>query len=124
MLNTCKIVAFVLTQDAAKARNFYEGLLGLGFVSDDPFALVLDANGIMLRVVKTKNFTPLSSTVLGWEIPDIENGVAELAARGIQFQNYGLPGQDERGIWNAPGGARVAWFKDPDGNLLSVSQPA
>jgi catechol 2,3-dioxygenase-like lactoylglutathione lyase family enzyme len=122
MLNTCKIVAFVLTEDAVKARDFYEGLLGLRFVSDDPFALVLDANGIMLRVVKMKSFTPLPSTVLGWEIPDIEKEVSELAAKGIKFQSYGLPGQDERGIWGAPGGGRVAWCKDPDGNVLSVSQ--
>ena len=84
--------------------------------------MVFDANGIMLRVVKAGKFTPQQFTVLGWEVSDIGAIVSALAKKGVKFEKYGMPGQDERGIWSAPGGAKVAWFKDPDGNVLSVSQ--
>jgi hypothetical protein len=94
----------------------------LGFVSQDAFALVLNCNGNMIRIPQLKEFTPQSFTVLGWEVADIEKMVPELQHKGISFEKYGFPGQDERGIWSAPGGAKVAWFKDPDGNLLSISQ--
>ena len=122
MLGSNKIVAFVPTRDSAQARAFYEGTLGLKFVTDDGFALVLDANGIMIRVAKVPEFKPAQFTILGWEVLDIESTVSDLAKEGVRFEKYGLPGQDERGIWSAPGGAKVAWFKDPDGNVLSVSQ--
>jgi catechol 2,3-dioxygenase-like lactoylglutathione lyase family enzyme len=122
MLNDSKLIGFVATSDYAKARAFYEGQLGLRFVSQDQFALVLDSNGNMLRIPKAKEIKPQSFTVLGWEVTDIEEKVSQLQKKGITFEIYGLPGQDERGIWSAPGGAKVAWFKDPDGNLLSLSQ--
>ncbi len=122
MLATKKIVAFVPTTDYAKAKNFYADILGLTLVSEDPFAMVFDANAIMLRVVKAGTFTPQHFTVLGWEVSDIGAIVSGLAKKGVKFEKYGMPGQDERGIWSAPGGAKVAWFKDPDGNVLSVSQ--
>jgi len=122
MLGSNKIVAFVPTRDSAQARAFYEGRLGLKFVMDDGFALVLDANGIMVRVAKVQEFKPAQFTILGWEVSDIDSAVSDLAKRGVRFEKYGLPSQDERGIWSAPGGAKVAWFKDPDGNMLSVSQ--
>jgi len=123
MLGAHKIIAFVPTTDAQRARDFYEQKLGLKFVSDDSFALVFDANGIMLRVVKLKEYAPAQFTILGWEVPDALQAVSKLQARGVQFERYPWAQQDELGIWNAPGGAKVAWFKDPDGNVLSISQP-
>jgi catechol 2,3-dioxygenase-like lactoylglutathione lyase family enzyme len=122
MLGTKNIVAFVPTTDFDKARAFYEGILGLRFVQNDGFALVLDANGIMIRVAKVPDFTPFPWTILGWQVTDIENDVAALRERGVEFQRYGFPGQAENGVWTAPSGDKVAWFKDPDGNTLSVSQ--
>lgn len=122
MLNDQKIVAFVPTADAAKARPFYESTLGLRVISEDGFALVLDANGTMLRVTSVQNFKPQQFTILGWDVADINEAVSRLHERGVRFENYGMPGQDERGIWKSPNGARVAWFKDPDGNVLSLTQ--
>jgi catechol 2,3-dioxygenase-like lactoylglutathione lyase family enzyme len=122
MLNTAKIIAFVPIRDSQQSRPFYEGVLGLRFVSDDPFALVMDSNGVMVRLAKTPKFTPAGFTVMGWEVSAIEKAVAALMKTGVTFEKFpGLP-QDELGIWAAPGGAKVAWFKDPDGNILSLSQ--
>jgi catechol 2,3-dioxygenase-like lactoylglutathione lyase family enzyme len=122
MLGSIDIVAFVPTKDAAKARAFYEGVLGLRFVKDDGFAMVLDANGVMVRVAKTPDFKPAQFTILGWQVTDIENLVQELTKQGVQFEVFGFFKQDQLGIWTAPTGDKVAWFKDPDGNILSVSQ--
>jgi catechol 2,3-dioxygenase-like lactoylglutathione lyase family enzyme len=119
MLGSTDIVAFVAITDAEKARVFYEGVLGLRFVKDDGFALVFDANGIMVRAAKMKEVVPAQSTVLGWQVRNIENVV-----RGLQgkFEIFGFFKQDELGIWTAPTGDKVAWFKDLDGNVLSVSE--
>jgi catechol 2,3-dioxygenase-like lactoylglutathione lyase family enzyme len=122
MLGSNKIVAFVPTRDSAQARAFYEDTLGLKFLTDDGFALVLEANGIMVRIAKVPEFKPAQFTILGWEVSGIESVVSDLGKKGVRFEKYGFPGQDEHGIWSAPGGAKVAWFKDPDGNILSVSQ--
>jgi catechol 2,3-dioxygenase-like lactoylglutathione lyase family enzyme len=123
MLGAINIVAFVPTRDAGKAREFYEGVLGLRFVKDDGFAMVLDANGIMIRVAKVgKDFTPAQFTTLGWQVSGIEDVVRGLRKKGVQFEIFGFFKQDELGIWTAPTGDKVAWFKDPDGNILSVSQ--
>jgi catechol 2,3-dioxygenase-like lactoylglutathione lyase family enzyme len=122
MLGSNNIVAFVPTKDATKSRAFYEGVLGLRFVKDDGFALVLNANGIMVRVSQAPQFTPAQFTILGWEVTDIEKMVAELREKGVQFERYGFIEQDDLGIWTAPTGDKVTWFKDPDGNVLSVSQ--
>jgi catechol 2,3-dioxygenase-like lactoylglutathione lyase family enzyme len=122
MLGSKNIVAFVPTKDPAKARQFYEGVLGLRFVKDDRFALVLDANGIMVRVAKAADFKPVPFTILGWQVSEIEKVVAALQEKGVHFEIFGFLEQDQLGIWTAPGGDKVAWFKDPDGNLLSVSQ--
>ncbi|MGD0698236.1 MAG: VOC family protein [Terriglobia bacterium] len=122
MLGSNKIVAFVPTRDASKARAFYEGVLGLRFVSEDQFAVVFDANGIMLRVARVPEYKPQQFTILGWEVREIEKAATSLEEKGARFEQYGIPGQDERGIWTAPGGAKVAWFKDPDGNILSISE--
>jgi len=121
MLGTVNVVAFVPTKDAEKARAFYEGVLGLRFVKDDGFALVLDANGVMVRVARAQ-FTPAPFTILGWQVTEIEKVVAGLQEKGVHFERFGFFEQDELGIWTAPTGDKVAWFKDPDGNVLSVSQ--
>jgi catechol 2,3-dioxygenase-like lactoylglutathione lyase family enzyme len=122
MLGSTNIVSFIPIKDSEKARAFYEGVLGLRFVKDDGFALVLEANGIMVRAAKMKEFTPAQFTILGWQVSDIEQVVRGLAARGVHFEIFGFFKQDELGIWTAPTGDKVAWFKDPDGNILSVSQ--
>ena len=122
MLGSTNIVAFVPTKDSEKARAFYEGVLGLRFIKDDGFAMVLDANGIMIRVAKVPQFTPAQFTILGWQVKDIENFATELTKRGVHFEIFGFVKQDALGIWTAPTGDKVAWFKDPDGNILSVSE--
>ena len=122
MLTTGKLVGFVPTKDSGRAREFYEGKLGLQFVSDDQFALVMQSGGNMIRIAKGADFKPAQYTVLGWEVTDIEAEVKSLNARGVTFEKYPFVEDKQLGIWNAPGGARVAWFKDPDGNVLSLSQ--
>lgn len=122
MLAKNKIVGFVPIKDAKRAKTFYEKALGLKFVSDDGFALVFDANGNMLRLVKVKDWEPPQFTILGWEVTDIEDMVKALQKNGVEFQKYPWMPQDQPAIWTAPGGARIAWFKDPDGNVLSISQ--
>ncbi|HKM90750.1 MAG TPA: VOC family protein [Candidatus Acidoferrales bacterium] len=122
MLSSAKMMGFVLTEDYDKARAFYGGKLGLRFVSHDQFALALRAGENMVRISKMPNFTPLQSTMLGWEVGDIEAVVGWLQKRGVEFQKYPFVQDRERGIWTAPGGDMVAWFKDPDGNVLSVAQ--
>jgi catechol 2,3-dioxygenase-like lactoylglutathione lyase family enzyme len=123
VLANTPIIAFIPTRDAAAARTFYEGLLGLRFVSDDQFALVMDANGTMLRITPVGDFTPFPFTILGWQVPDIDQTVNDLTTKGLKFQRYGFLEQSPNGIWTAPGNAaKVAWFTDPDGNTLSLSQ--
>ena len=117
-----KIISFVATVKPEKARLFYEKTLGLKFVSEDPFAIVFDVNGTMLRVQKVKEFVAAGYTVLGWEVADIRGEIEELAAKGVKFEVFPGIGQDELGVWTSPAGGKIAWFKDPDGNLLSVSQ--
>jgi catechol 2,3-dioxygenase-like lactoylglutathione lyase family enzyme len=124
MLGSTDIIAFVPTKNAGKARSFYEGVLGLQFVSDDDFAMVFDANGIMIRVVKTQQFTPVPYTILGWRVKGIEKVVTALLEKGVHFERFGFFQQDDRGIWITPDGDKVAWFKDPDGNTLSISEHA
>lgn len=122
MLGTADLVAFVPITDALRAREFYEGKLGLRFVNDDGFALVFDSKGTRLRAVKMKEVKPPQFTVLGWEVRPIEKAITSLRDRGVHFEIFGFFQQDELGIWTAPSGDRVAWFKDPDGNILSISE--
>jgi catechol 2,3-dioxygenase-like lactoylglutathione lyase family enzyme len=122
MLGSTNIVAFVPTKDSEKARAFYEGVLGLRFVKDDGFAVVLDANGIMIRVAKVPQLTPAQFTILGWQVKDIKKVAQELRKKGVHFEIFGFFKQDELGIWTAPTEDKVAWFKDPDGNILSLSE--
>jgi catechol 2,3-dioxygenase-like lactoylglutathione lyase family enzyme len=122
MFNTAKLIAFVPIRDSQRSRPFYEGVLGLRFISDDPFALVMDSNGVAIRLSKVPEFTPAGFTVMGWEVSKIEEEVAALQKKGAVFEKFPGLQQDESGICAAPGGAKVVWFKDPDGNILSLSQ--
>jgi catechol 2,3-dioxygenase-like lactoylglutathione lyase family enzyme len=122
MESSAKLVAFVPTRDFGKARSFYEGVLGLKFISQDGFALVMDSNGTRVRITKVGDFTPAHFTILGWQVQDIEGSVKALGSKGATFERFPGIQQDKLGIWTAPGGDQVAWFKDPDGNILSVSQ--
>jgi catechol 2,3-dioxygenase-like lactoylglutathione lyase family enzyme len=122
MLTHSPLVAFVPTKDATRSRRFYEKILGLRFINDDSFAIVMDSNGTMVRIVRVGDFTPFPFTILGWQVGDIHRTVAEMAGRGVEFSRYGFLEQAEDGVWSAPGGAKVAWFTDPDGNTLSLSQ--
>ncbi|HEY1767100.1 MAG TPA: VOC family protein [Terracidiphilus sp.] len=119
-----KVVTFLLTRNSEAALGFYRDVLGVKFLRDDGFALLFDMNGIMLRIGKVPSFTPAQNTVLGWESKDIGSAMERLAQRGVIFERYPNMGQDERGICAFPTGDKVAWFKDPDGNVLSISQHA
>jgi catechol 2,3-dioxygenase-like lactoylglutathione lyase family enzyme len=112
----------VATTDAARARTFYEGVLGLRLVADEPFALVFDLAGVMLRVAKVEQFAPQPFTVLGWRVSDVVAAVSALSRKGVAFERFPGMDQDELGVCAFPDGGRVAWFKDPDGNLLSLTQ--
>ena len=123
MLTDCDPITFVPTTRPEAAKRFYLETLGLRFVSDDPFAIVFECGGgIRLRVEKVPAFQPLPFTVLGWKVDDIARTVAGLLERGVRFERYDGLAQDERGVWTAPSGARIAWFKDPDGNTLSLTE--
>jgi catechol 2,3-dioxygenase-like lactoylglutathione lyase family enzyme len=121
MLDVFPLVAFAATTDGARARAFYEQVLGLKVVFEDPSAVVFSANGIELRLQKVPHFNSQPHTVLGWSVTALPDIVDDLLQRGVVFERYGFLDQDHRGIWTAPSGARVAWFKDPDGNLLSLT---
>lgn len=124
ILGGSDLVAFAPTTDPAKARAFYEGVLGLRLIADEkPFALVFDANGIMLRVTIVPELRPFPFTVLGWRVEAIQHVAERLSASGVEFQRFpGMNDKDPHGIWTSPSGARIAWFKDPDGNTLSVTE--
>jgi catechol 2,3-dioxygenase-like lactoylglutathione lyase family enzyme len=123
MLSNHKIVALVAISDGDKAKSFYVDKLGLKFLSDDGFAIVLDANGNKVRLTKMKEVKPQPFTVLGWETADIAADIRQLQGNGVAFERFhDFMKQDELGVWTAPDGTKVAWFKDPDGNILSLSQ--
>ena len=122
MLANAKIGSFVATADPAKARDFYENILGLEFVSDEPYALVFNANGTTLRIQKVREVLVAPYTEIGWHVKDISSVVTKLKERGVDFVIVEGFGQDELGIVTFPGGAKVAWFKDPDGNTLSLDE--
>jgi catechol 2,3-dioxygenase-like lactoylglutathione lyase family enzyme len=121
-MTNSKIICFVATRDAAAARTFYETTLGLKCVSEDPFAIVFDVDGTMLRVQKVQELTPAKYTALGWEVADIAARIRELRNKGVRFERFpGMP-QNDSGVWTSPAGAKIAWFKDPDGNTLSLTE--
>ena len=122
MLESSHIVAFAATTDLHRARAFYEQVLGLPVAEHNDFACVLDANGTMLRITAVPEVCQAGYTVLGWRVADIAASVRGLAARGVVFLRYDGMDQDGDGVWTAPGGGKVAWFADPDGNILSLTQ--
>ena len=119
-----KMIGFVTTSDPEKARQFYGDVLGFRLIREDEYALVFDANGLMLRVGKGRRAPPPPNTILGWEVADIHAAIRALTASGVKFEQFNLPfmKQDEHGVWTPPTGDQVAWFKDPDGNTLSISR--
>jgi catechol 2,3-dioxygenase-like lactoylglutathione lyase family enzyme len=122
-LGKYNIIGFVNIVDVDQAKAFYRDTLGLHLISEEPpFALVFEANGIMLRLGMVKELAPARGTVLGWQVPDISAAIRQLEEAGVRFERYGQLKQDELGIWASPTGAKVAWFKDPDGNILSLSE--
>jgi predicted enzyme related to lactoylglutathione lyase len=121
-LGSADLIAFVPTKDMGKARPFYERTLGLPMEGQSPVACAFRAGGVLLRVIVVEQLTPFPFTLLGWSVDDIAATVAALTARGVAFDRFEGVEQDELGVWRSPGGARVAWFKDPDGNTLSLTQ--
>jgi catechol 2,3-dioxygenase-like lactoylglutathione lyase family enzyme len=115
-------VLFLATANAEKSRAFYERVLGLAFVADEPPALVFRVGDRMLRIQKVERVHAAPYTALGWAVPDIRQTVRDLCAAGVVFQRYNGLNQDSDGIWPAPSGAQVAWFQDPDGHVLSLTQ--
>jgi catechol 2,3-dioxygenase-like lactoylglutathione lyase family enzyme len=122
MLNTAGLIAFAATAKPKAARAFYEKTLGLKLVEDSPFALVFDVSGTMLRVQKVESVNATGYTALGWRVADIGKAVRKLADRGVVFERYPGMDQDKAGVWTSPAGALIAWFNDPDGNILSLTQ--
>jgi catechol 2,3-dioxygenase-like lactoylglutathione lyase family enzyme len=122
MLGNAKLTAFVATADPERSRAFYETTLGLRLLTDDRFALAFDSNGTPLRIQKVETMQPPPFTVLGWQVANIREAVTGLSQLGVIFERYSFMQQDDLGIWTAPSQTKVAWFKDPDGNLLSLAE--
>jgi len=122
MLTDKKLKAFVPTVKPKKAKSFYKDILGLKFLSEDEYALEFDANGTLLRVTIVPELTPHPFTILGWNVDDIVSVIKQLNDKKIFCQRYDFLEQDDLGIWTSPNGSKVAWFKDPDGNILSLTE--
>jgi catechol 2,3-dioxygenase-like lactoylglutathione lyase family enzyme len=122
MLADKELKAFVPTVKPDKAKLFYEDVLGLKLLSEDNYALEFDANGTLLRVITVQEFKPHAFTSLGWNVDDISSTIKSLNDQNIFCEQYDFLEQDDLGIWVSPGGAKVAWFKDPDGNILSLTE--
>ena len=122
MIKDGDVISLVATADPTKARSFYHDVLGLDLVNETPFALEFDSKGRMLRVQIVEQVLVAPYTVLGWIVKDINAEIEGLKPRGVVFERFPWLSQDENGVWTSPSGARVAWFKDPDGNTLSLTQ--
>jgi catechol 2,3-dioxygenase-like lactoylglutathione lyase family enzyme len=121
MLAGSGLIALVGAADLDRAQRFYGDILGLSLRDERPFALVADVGGAMLRITAVEEPVAAPYSVLGWRVPDIAAAVDDLVSRGVATLRYDGLGQDARGIWTAPGGVRIAWFRDPDGNVLSLT---
>ena len=120
-----KLMGFIPTKRPKLAKEFYGKKLGLRFVADEPYALVFDSKGIMIRIQKLgkdQSFTPLECTLMGWNVKNIKASINSFRKKGIKFQRYTWMEQDDLGVWTSPSGAKIAWFKDPDGNNLSLTE--
>lgn len=122
MLESCPAIAFVPSTDLARSRRFYADVLGLPLEAHGPYACVFRSGGVMIRVTKVDRLEPQPFTVLGFQVVDMSDKVAQLTALGVELARFEGMGQDESGIWTAPGGDSVAWFADPDGNTLSLTE--
>jgi catechol 2,3-dioxygenase-like lactoylglutathione lyase family enzyme len=122
MLTANQIIAFVATANADEAMMFYRDRLGLRLAADTEFAIEFEIEQTMLRVQKVETVVPAPYTALGWKVGNIAEEIEALGKRGIIFERYEGMSQDENGIWVSPSGARIAWFRDPDGNILSLTQ--
>ena len=122
MLETARFTAFIPVRDIDVARAFYVSTLGLTVTDESPFALSVDANGTPLRLTPVPDFEPQTFTIAGWQVLDMATSIDSLESRGVAFIRYEGMDQDERGIWSTPAGDQVAWFKDPDGNTLSLTR--
>jgi len=122
MLADNQPIAFVATIRPDRAKAFYKDVLGLRLLEDSPFAIRFSIGGITLHVQKVQQLSPHPFTALGWRVADIKSTVQQLSGRGIKFERYPQLPQDELGVWTTPDGGQVCWFKDPDGNTLSLTQ--
>ena len=122
LLENCDSIAFVATTQPEKARSFYCDILGLRFEEDNPFALVVRTANATLRIQKVQTFTPLPFTVLGWKVGNLSATAKQLLGKGVKFERFEGMSQNDLGLWVSPSGAMVCWFKDPDGNVLSLTQ--
>ena len=122
MLANQTIKAFVPTTKPDEAKIFYRDVLGLTLLSEDAYALEFNSNGTLLRVITVPELTPHQFTAIGWNVDDIAGTIRALNAKGVYCEKYGFMEQDELGIWTSPSGAKVAWFKDVDGNVLSLTE--
>jgi len=122
VLDSADLVAFMPTTNLTQAKAFYGTMLGLPMEGESPIAITFDANGTTLRTVLVERFTPFPFTIVGWTVTDIAATVSELTARGIAFERFDGIQQDQLGVWRSPGGAQVAWFKDPFANMISLTQ--
>jgi catechol 2,3-dioxygenase-like lactoylglutathione lyase family enzyme len=124
MLENANLIAHLATARPAEARRFYQETLGLLFMGEDAQTLIFDSNGIVLRIQKVPSGSPSPVTALGWEVSDLVRDIHDLTAKGVSFLRVPGLNQDRDAIWTAPTGTLVAWFKDPDGNVLSMSEHA
>jgi catechol 2,3-dioxygenase-like lactoylglutathione lyase family enzyme len=122
VLTGAPLVAFVGTSDLERAQAFYGDTLGLPLVEATPYANVYDCDATTLRVTRVERVAAAGYTALGWSVPDIRSAMDALTARGVVFEHFSGVEQDDAGVWTTPDGTRVAWFRDPDGNTLSLSQ--
>jgi predicted enzyme related to lactoylglutathione lyase len=122
MLATSDVIAFAATTDLARARSFYEAALGLPVVEENAYACVFNAHGTMLRITAVAEVAHPGYTVLGWRVTDIRETITRLESGGVMFARYAGMDQDAQGVWTTPNGDRIAWFTDPDGNVLSLTE--
>jgi catechol 2,3-dioxygenase-like lactoylglutathione lyase family enzyme len=121
-LKNSKMVGFLATSRSDIAKRFYDEILDLTLIEETPYALVFESVNAVIRIQKTEDVFPPPYTTIGWEVENIEFTVRALSDSGVQFERYEGMNQDDLGVWNIPNGSKVAWFKDPDGNLLSLTQ--
>jgi len=126
MLTDKTVKAFVVTNNAGAAKKFYNQVLGFNFLTEDDYGLEFQMSNSVLRVSITtnENALPQKHTVLGWCVPNIYESVEFLKSKGVKFEKFDFLQQDVKDVWKAADGTMVAWFKDPNGNLLSIDQKA